>query len=115
AADDQRRAQPERLELRRQRLGLVAGRRDVVEDHQLAGRDLARQRRLERQLAHLLRQVNGVAAHHRAEDLGAAAELRRAQRALTGAPRALLPVRLLGRAADLADALGLVRAGPPLG
>src|SRR3546814_6425781 len=56
-----------------------------------------------------------MAAHHRAVNGLAAAELRRPHRALTGAAGTLLPVRLLGGAADLRDALGLVRAGTPLG
>src|SRR3546814_18253859 len=67
------------------------------------------------ELPHLLRQVVLMAAHHRAVHGLAAAELRRPHRALTGAAGTLLPVRLLGGAADLRDALGLVRAGTPLG
>src|SRR6185437_15058484 len=65
--------------------------------------------------ADLLLQAEFVAAHHRAEDDGAAAELRRAQAALAGAAGALLPPRLLGGALDVADALGLVGAGAALG
>src|SRR6185437_13799267 len=65
--------------------------------------------------ADLLLQAEFVAAHHRAEDDGAAAELRRAQAALAGAAGALLPPRLLGGALDVADALGLVGAGTALG
>ena len=76
---------------------------------------LARQRRLQRQLADLLRQAVFMAAHDRTEDAGAAAELRRTQAALAGVAGALLGLRLLGRALDVADVLGLVVAGPALG
>src|SRR6185437_8140981 len=86
-----------------------------VEHDQLALRLLGRERGLERQAPHLLLQRELVAAHHRAEDHRAAAELRRAQAPLAGAPGALLAPRLLGRALDVADALGLVRARTALG
>src|SRR5262249_36756519 len=55
-----------------------------------------------------------VAPHHRAEDDGAAPKLRRAQRTLAGAAGTLLPPRLLRRALNFANALGLVRAGAAL-
>src|SRR5207302_2931088 len=64
---------------------------------------------------HLLLQVEAVAAHDRTENHRTTAKLRRAQAALAGAPGALLLVRLLGRAADVADAFGLVGAGAALG
>jgi hypothetical protein len=64
----------------------------------------------QRQLADLLRQVRGVAAHDRAERLAAAAELRRRLVAVAGAAGALLGVHLLGRRRDFGAALGLVRA-----
>src|SRR6185437_11379727 len=89
-------------------LGLGQGR--AIEHDQLALGLLGRERGLEREAADLLLQAEFVAAHHRAEDDGAAAELRRAQAALAGAAGALLPPRLLGGALDVADALGLVGA-----
>src|SRR5262245_53473167 len=110
AVDDQRRAPAELAELLRQVLGLGRLALGLVEHDEATVGLLARQRGLQRQLAHLLRQLGRMAAHHRAEDDGAAAELRRAQAALAGAARALLLVGLARRAADLADALGLVRA-----
>src|SRR5262249_47368141 len=64
---------------------------------------------------HFLLQVVAVVAHHRAEDHGAAAELRRAQAALARAAGALLTPGLLGGALDVADTLGRVRAGATLG
>src|SRR6185437_16770202 len=69
-----------------------------------------RQRAAQRELADLLRQVAGVAAHHRAEGLAAAAELRCRLVAVAGATGALLRIHLLGRRRDLGAALGLVRA-----
>src|SRR3712207_3597109 len=51
-----------------------------------------------------------VVARHRAVDDATAGELRRAGRALAGAARALLAVRLLAAAGDLAAGLRLVRA-----
>src|SRR5204863_8641989 len=76
---------------------------------------LRRERGLEAEPAHLLLQIEGMAAHDRTKNHRAAAELRRAQAALAGPPGALLLVGLFGRAADLADALGLVGAGASLG
>src|SRR6202012_4310029 len=76
---------------------------------------LCRQRGLEAELADLFLQPEFMAADDRAKDHRATAELRRAQAALAPPTRTLLLVRLLGRAADVADALGLVRAGAPFG
>src|SRR6185312_17146488 len=74
-----------------------------------------RQRGLERESPYFLLQAEFVAAHDRAEDHGAAAELRRAQAALAGAAGAFLLPRLLGRALDVADLLGLVGTGAAFG
>src|SRR6185437_9656922 len=63
------------------------------------------------QCAHLLRQVGGMGADHRAKGSAAAAELRHAGRAMASATRTLLLVHLLAGAPDLGAALGLVRAG----
>src|ERR1700686_5167507 len=61
------------------------------------------------QRADLLRQVLGMAAHHRTERLAAAAEQTGARRAVTGAAGTLLGVHLLAGAPDLRAQLGLVR------
>src|ERR1044071_7553653 len=115
AVDDQHRLPAERIEAGPQRFGLGLAERRRVDDDELAFGLLCRQRGLEPQPAHFLLQTEAVVAHHRAEDHRAATELRRAQTALAGAAGALLLVGLLGGAADLADALGLVRAGATLG
>src|SRR5581483_3788362 len=70
---------------------------------------------LERKRAHLLRQVDRMAAHDRAVGLAAAAILRNARRAVTGAARTLLRAELLAGAPDFGAALGLVRARLALG
>src|SRR5262249_5684324 len=72
-------------------------------------------RALETEPPHFFLQIVAVVPHHRAEDHGAATELRRAQAALARASGALLPPGLLGRALDVADALGGVGAGAALG
>ena len=59
---------------------------------------------------HLLRGPLAVVARHGAVHDATAGELRRADRALTGATGALLLVRLLAAAGDLAAGLRLVRA-----
>src|ERR1700730_13478570 len=56
-----------------------------------------------------------MAAHDWPENHRATAELRRAAAALARPAGTLLLVGLLGGAADVADAFGLVRAGAPLG
>src|SRR6185312_2345762 len=76
---------------------------------------LRRQRVTQRQRAHLLGQVMRVAAHHRTEGAAAAAELRHARRAVTGAAGALLRVHLLAGAPDLGPVFGLVRPTLALG
>src|SRR5690606_35359109 len=55
-----------------------------------------------------------MVADDRTENARTAAELRRPQAALAGVTGALLAIRLLGRAADIADALGLVGTGATL-
>ena len=67
------------------RLGL--GERRRLDHDQLAFGRLGRQRGAQRELADLLRQVGGVAAHDRTEGLAAAAELRRRLVAVAGAGR----------------------------
>src|SRR5664280_3348622 len=56
-----------------------------------------------------------MAAHHRAEGASAAAELRHARRAMTGAAGALLRIHLLAGAPDFRAVLGLMRAALALG
>src|SRR2546423_6890982 len=68
-----------------------------------------------RQRTDLLRQREGVRAHHRAERTAAAAKLRHPGRAVTRATSALLLVHLLAGAPDIRAALGLVGAGLALG
>src|SRR3546814_6162386 len=87
----------------------------VGHDLQLAFGQLGRQRGLQRQLADLLGQVDGMAVRHRAERLAAAAELRRADTAVAGAAAALLLDDLAGRTRNLTIGLGLVRALLALG
>src|SRR6185503_10329354 len=100
---------------RGERLGLRLGDRSLVEDDDAAVLGLRREGVTQRERAHLLRQVVGVAAHHRAEHAGAAAEVRRAGRTVTGAAGALLRVHLLAGPHDVVAVLGLVRAGLALG
>ena len=85
-----------------------------VDDDQLAFGLLRRQRRLEAELAHLLLQVEFVAAHHRAE-ITAPPRNCGERRLPWRAGRCPSALGLLRRAADVADALGLVRAGAALG
>src|SRR5262249_52294260 len=73
------------------------------------------ERRLQRELADLLRQTMLMATHNRAEDHRAAAELRRTQRTLAGAARTLLLIGLLGGALNVGDGLRLVRTLAALG
>src|SRR5579872_6249614 len=70
---------------------------------------------LERERAHLLRQIDRMAAHQRTEHPAAAAELRHALRTVACLAGALLRVHLLAGAVDLAAALGLVGAALALG
>ena len=53
--------------------------------------------------------------HHGTMHPATRTELRRTQRALTSVARALLLVRLLGRAGNLTHTLGRMRAGASLG
>ena len=69
--------------------------------------DLGRERRADRQPAHLLRHLLGVVARVRPEDDTAAPPLWRADRALAGAAGALLAPRLATTTADLAARLGV--------
>ncbi len=68
-----------------------------------------------RQLAHLLRQVVLERADDRTHGATAAAELRHAHRAVTGAAGALLLVHLLAGAGDVGAAERLGRTGATLG
>ena len=105
----------ELVELLGEALGLGVLQRHLVDDDDAAVLGLGRQRVLERERAHLLRQVDGVAAHHRTEGASAAAELRHARRAVTGAAGALLRIHLLAGAPDFGAVLGLVGAALALG
>src|SRR5271169_4401468 len=115
AVDDQDRIPAEHRQSGPQRLSFGFFGPGGVDDHELALAVLRRQRGLETEPAHFLLQAEGVAAHHRAKNPGAAAKLRRAQAALTGAARTLLLIGLFGRALDVADAFGLVGAGAAFG
>src|SRR5271163_2216309 len=110
AVDNQHRIPAEHRQSTPQRLGLGFFGPGGVDDHELALAVLRRQRGLEAESAHFLLQIEGVTAYDRAKNPGAAAKLRRAQAALTGAARPLLLVGLFGRALDVADALGFVCA-----
>src|SRR6478736_1087749 len=94
-----------------QRLGLGFLDLRIVDHDQPAVLGLRRQRMLERQRAHLLRQAGLVRANNRAERTATAAELRHAGRAVTGATGALLLVHLLAGAPDFGAAFCLVRSG----
>ena len=115
AVDDQRVAEPELGEHSPAAPSSWLGELGAVPDDELAGLGLRRQRMLQRQRAHLLGQVVRVAAHDRAEGASAAAELRHARRAVTGAAGALLLVHLLAGAGDLGAASASVGAGVALG
>src|SRR5262249_1544985 len=82
-----------------------------LDDDEIAVLGLGGERMLESHRAHLLRQIGGVGANHRAKGTAAAAELRHAGRAMASATRTLLLVHLLAGAPDLGAALGLVGAG----
>src|SRR6185312_6414028 len=94
-----------------QRLGLGFLNLRIVDHDQSAVLGFRRQGVLERQHAHLLRQVGRMRANNRTERTATTTELRHAGRAMTGAAGALLLVHLLAGAPDLGAALGLVRSG----
>src|SRR3954447_23296274 len=94
-----------------QRLGLGVLDLRIVDHDQAAVLGLGRQSMLERQRAHLLRQVGRMRANHRTERTATAAELRHAGRAMTSTAGALLLVHLLAGAPDIGAALRLVRSG----
>src|SRR5437764_11818597 len=94
-----------------QRLGLGVLDLRIVDHEQAAVLGLRRQSMLERQRAHLLRQVGRVRANHRTERTATAAELRHAGRAVTSTAGALLLVHLLAGTPDIGAALRLVRSG----
>src|SRR5690242_18868607 len=70
---------------------------------------------LERERAHFLRQLDGVAANQRTECAAAAAELRDARGTVASATSALLRIHFLSGPPDFSTALGLVRAALTLG
>ena len=109
--DDQRVGDVELRETFGQGLGLGFLDLRAVDHDEPAVLGLGGQRVLERQRTDFLGQVGGMRTHHRAERTTAAAELRHAGRAVTGATGALLLVHLLAGAPDLGAALRLVRAG----
>src|SRR6267154_3387142 len=94
-----------------QRLGLGVLDLRIIDHDQAAVLGLRRQSVLERQRAHLLRQVGRVRANDRTEGTATAAELRHASRAVTGTAGALLLVHLLAGTPDIGAALRLVRSG----
>ena len=116
AVDDQRVLKPELAELRGQRLGLGVLRGQLVDHDDAAVLGLGRQRVLERERAHLLRQIDGVAAHDRTESTAAAAELRDARASRDGRRRCPSARTSSCRCARFRRAvLGLVRAALALG
>ena len=83
---------------------------EPVDDADRVVAELGGQRRAERQAAHLLRQLLVVGARVRAEDDAAALVVGGGAGALPRAAGALLAVRLLAAATDLAAGLGVVGA-----
>jgi hypothetical protein len=112
--DDQHGAEAELVEgqLEELRLALLEAR--LVEDHQLAIDDLARQGALEAEHPDLARQREAVVARVGAEGDAAAAEDVAPPRAVAGAPGPLLLVELRTGACDLGPGLHLAGAGPAL-
>ena len=94
-------------------LGVLGG--DRVEHHDAAILRLGGQRVPQRERAHFLGQIDGVAARSRAERAPAAAEQVDARRAVTGATGALLLVHFLAGTADLGAVLDVVRAALAFG
>src|SRR5581483_5966470 len=95
---------------RRRRFRLHLAGRQRVDYHQLALLRLLRQRRTQRAAFDFLRQREVVAARLRSEDGAALAPQRVSDFADARAAGALLPPRLLARAADVRAVLRLVRA-----
>src|SRR5690606_22669844 len=114
AADHQGVGHADLGEVGAQRRGLGFGQGRGVQDHQRAGLGLGRERMLQGQRADLLGQIERMAADDRTAGLGAADDLGRPARAVTGAAGALLLVHLLARTRDLVADLDLVRAGAAL-
>src|SRR5271166_450634 len=112
--DDQHRIPAERLKPRSQRFGLGLVDMGRVDHDELTLALLRRQRRLEAESAHLLLQVECVAADNRPENSGPAAKLRRPQAALAGAAGALLFIGFFGGPLNFADSLRLVVSGAAL-
>ena len=83
---------------------------EAVDDANGVVVELGRQGADEGETLHLAGQALHVAARVRPEDHAAASELRRSDRALTGAAGPLLAIRLLAAAGDLAARLGVVSA-----
>src|SRR5690606_21551295 len=81
-----------------------------IDDDDLAGASLGRQRVAQRQGADLLGQVNGVAARGRAEGATTTTELRRLAIAVASAARALLLDELPAGEVALGTVLDVVRA-----
>ena len=115
AVDDEGVAQRRPGEGIAQRLRLALGELRLLPHHEAARADLGGERVAQRERAHLLGQVMRVAARDRTHRPAAAAELRHAGRAVTGAAGALLLVHLLAGAIDLAASECLVVSGLALG
>src|SRR5262249_49472416 len=86
-----------------------------VEHHDVAVLGLGRQRVLEAQRLHLLRQIELVAVHDRTHGLGAPDVERSGTRTVTGAAAALLRAGLLLRAVHFRAGQDLVIAAAALG
>src|SRR5262249_31178698 len=87
----------------------------LVEHDDAAVLGLGGERMLERERAHLLGQIDGVAARGRAERAAAAAKEIDPGRAVTSRAGALLPVHLLASAMDLSAVLHVMSAALALG
>src|SRR5439155_4554605 len=87
----------------------------LVEHNDAAVLGLGRQGMLKRERAHLLRQIDGVAARGWSERTAATAEEVHLRRAVAGGAGALLLVHLLAGAVDLGAVLDVVGAALALG
>src|SRR5665648_642889 len=115
AVDDQSRDKAKFGEARLKLFGLALFELAIVEHDEHVSLHLGRQRMLQRQCPHLLRQIDGMAARLWPERLAAAAENRRLLAAVTRAAGPLLPIHLSSGRVDLRAVLDRNRATPALG
>ena len=100
----------ERLQRRRQRLGLVIAGSRSADDLQLAVAELRRESRAQSAERHLARQIIGIVARHGTVDRAAMTPQRRTDGTHAGAAGALLLPQLLARTRNFPADLGLGRA-----